>query len=134
MSTVPAVKKVLDVTGGWPFLMARLQQQANGAVLPTAERLTSDLLADEDGIRTDFLQACGFGLLDGSIDIVRMLIGTEAALSGDELIELVELETRRDAWECRALVDVLHKTGLLIENAQGELFCDLVVARLVNAR
>ena len=134
MSTVPAVKKVLDVTGGWPFLMARLQQQANGAVLPTAERLTSDLLADEDGIRTDFLQACGFGLLDGSIDIVRMLIGTEAALSGDELIELVELETRRDAWECRALVDVLHKTGLLTENAQGELFCDLVVARLVNAR
>jgi len=134
MSTVPAVKKVLDVTGGWPFLMARLQQQANGAVLPTAERLTSDLLADEDGIRTDFLQACGFGLLDGSIDIVRMLIGTEAALSGDELIELVELETRRDAWECRALVDVLHKTGLLTKNAQGELFCDLVVARLVNAR
>ena len=134
VSTVPAVNRVLDVTGGWPFLMVRLQRQANGNILPAVEQLTRHLLDDVDLIRDDFLQACGLASLDGAIDIVRMLIGAKAGLSGDELVQLLELETQRDAEECGALVDVLQKTGLLIENAQGELFCDPVVARVVSAR
>ncbi len=134
VSTVPAVNGVLHVTGGWPFLIRRVQEQSSGSTLPTVEQLTFDLLEDVDGIRTGFLQACGFGLLDGAIDIVRMLTGAEAALSDDELVQLVELETQHDAQECRALVDVLFRVGLLVDNGRGELCCDDVVARVVRAR
>ncbi len=134
VSTVPAVNRVLDVTGGWPFLIGKLQRQANGNILPAVEQLTFDLLEDVDGIRTDFVQACGLDSLNGAAEILRMLVGPEAALPEDQLLQLVALESKQCDDECRALVDVLYRMGLLVDRGQGELCCDPIVAKVVQAR
>jgi hypothetical protein len=134
VSTVPAVNRVLDVTGGWPFLIGKLQRQANGNILPAVEQLTFDLLEDVDGIRTDFLQACGLDSLNGAAEILRMLVGPEAALPEDQLLQLVALEIKQGDDECRALVDVLYRVGLLVDRGQGELCCDPIVAKVVQTR
>lgn len=131
VNTAPTVNKVLEATGGWPFLIQKMPYKGAGGILRAVERLKSDLNQNADNIRQDFFDACGLTSLGDVNKVITMLADAGSALLPEDLAELMSLDTERDIRESRALIEVLHRTGILIESREGELFCDPVVKKLV---
>ena len=131
VSTAPTVNKILEATGGWPFLIEQMRCRGADDISRAAELLTVDLNQDSDNIRQNFLNACGLTLLGEFNKAITILADAESAFLPEDLAEWVSLETKLAIEESCALIDMLHRTGILIENREGELFCDPIVARLV---
>lgn len=148
LSTPPVVSKILEITGGWPWLMEHLwrfiQEEAAATrdlpdPTPAAERLDEALRNDVEGLRTAFRTALAIDEIPHGTALVRLLhdlgpvpsedLQVAVSAADDDTLKL-DAELGLDSGALTSSVEALVRMGIVERTTDG-LKVEPVAARVI---
>jgi len=120
------VKTVLAGTGGWPWLLEKLWNSADGSVFDIRsllETLENQLWQDDRILSSAFVKALEIDKIDGGQDLLNMIYET-GETNKYEITELAHISENpvlmaMSELEVQITAEALVRTGLLMETAGG---------------